>query len=151
VNYCPNCGQSGVQGVKFCPRCGQKLMGSDLEEGQSYAFEPTAPLKETSWFRRHLNWTMVLVWLGAILGAFVAGLIVSSSNPFVSYGDLEVLGFVIGLAILIPGWGWALKKKNRSLWWLLLGLFVPFGFIVLLCLADKSQASASRTRMKQAS
>ncbi len=139
MNYCHNCGKPDVAGMKFCPQCGQGLMTSGLQGGQSYASEQRESSRETSWFRRHLNWTMVLVFLGAILINFVAGLIVISVNPFVHYSDLEALGFVIGLAILIPGWGWALKKKNRSLWWLLLGLFVPFGFIVLLCLGNKSR------------
>lgn len=34
--------------------------------------------------------------------------------------------------------GWVLRQKNRSLWWLLMWLFVPFGGIVILCLENRS-------------
>ena len=135
VGACVTCGQM------VCAECRVTLAGKVYCNPCADALV-TRPATSTdsSWFQRHLNWTMVLVFLGALLINFVVGLIVTSANPFVHYSDLEALGFVIGLAILIPGWGWALKKKNRSLWWLLMGLFVPFGFIVLLCLENKSES-----------
>lgn len=141
MKYCPNCGKSGVEGMKFCPQCGQRLTGLDLEEKQRYIHQPEAILKERNWFERHLNWTMFLTFLGAYLVSFITGLVIVSYNPYVSYGELYGIGIVIGLVILTPGWGWALKKKNRSLWWLPLGLFVPFGWIVLLCLKNRSETS----------
>ena len=127
--------------MKFCPRCGQRLAGFDLEEKQRYIHQPEAPPKERNWFERHLNWTMFLTLSGAYLIAFITGRVIVSLDPYVSYDVMYVIGCVIGLAILTPGWGWALRKKNRSLWWLPLGLFVPFGFIVLLCLENRSQTS----------
>lgn len=127
--------------MKFCPKCGQRLTGFDLEEKQRYIHQPEAPLKEKNWFERHLNWTMVFGVLGATLVNVVVQLGIISYDPYVSDDVLYVIGFVIALAILIPVLGWALRRKNRSLWWLPLGLFVPFGWIVLLCLDNRSRTS----------
>jgi len=30
VKYCPNCGKSGVEGMKFCPSCGAKLVQESI-------------------------------------------------------------------------------------------------------------------------
>lgn len=98
-----------------------------------------------SWFERHLNWTMVLGFVGTYLASFVAGFMIAVADPTVSDDVLFVIGIIVSLAVLIPVWGWALRRKGRSLWWLLLGLFVPFGFIGLLCLENRSQTLASPT------
>jgi len=137
MKYCPNCGKAGVEGMKFCPQCGQRLSDIDSEK-QRYTLEPEVPLKEKNWFERHLNWTMFLAWVGAYVVNFMIGFIRASSDPYVSYGELFGIGLIITVVILAPVWGWTLRKKNRSLWWLPLGLFVPFGWIVLLCLENKS-------------
>lgn len=141
MKYCPNCGKPGVEGMKFCPQCGQTLAGLGLEEEQTYVPASEAPLKERNWFERHLNWTMVLAWPAAFVVGFIVGMIVVSIDPYVSDTALEAVGFLLGAVVFSLIWGWALRKKNRSLWWLLLGLFVPFGFIVLLCLENKSSAA----------
>jgi tetratricopeptide (TPR) repeat protein len=102
---------------------------------------------EVNWFERHLNWTMVLALVGVYGVNFINGLMAGLSAHYVSYFTWFDIGLmIISLAILALVWGWALRRKNRSLWWLPLGLFVPFGFIVLLCLENKSlihDASAS--------
>ena len=141
MKYCPSCGKAGVEGMKFCPQCGQRLTGFDLEEKQRYVQKPEAPFKERNWFERHLNWTMVLGLLGAYLAVFIVDLIIILYYPYVSDDVLFVIGLIINLAILTPVWWWALRRKNRSLWWLPLGLFVPFGFIVLLCLENRGETS----------
>ena len=127
--------------MKFCPQCGRRFTGFDLEEKQRYVHQPEAPLKERTWFERHLNWTMLLAWPAAFGAGFIAGMIMGSINPYVSDVAVQVMGFLVGNGIFALIWGWALRKKNRSLWWLLLGLFVPFGFIVLLCLENRRQIS----------
>lgn len=141
MKYCPSCGKPGIEGMRFCPQCGQVLTGFGSEEKQTYVPRPEAPFQHGSWFERHLNWTMVLALVGAYAVGFIVGFIIGLSDPYVSDGVVYIVGLIINLAILIPVWGWALRKKNRSLWWLPLGLFVPFGFIVLLCLENKSQLS----------
>jgi len=92
-----------------------------------------------NWFERHLNWTMVLALVGVYGVNFINGLMAGLSTHYVPYLTWFDIGLmIISLAILALVWGWALRRKNRSLWWLPLGLFVPFGFIVLLCLENKS-------------
>ena len=141
MKYCPDCGKAGVEGMKFCPQCGQRFAGFDSEEKQRYVREPGAPVKERNWFERHLNWTMVLGALGAFLATVIVVLVIILIDPYVSDDALDATGIIIGLAVVAPVWGWALRRKNRSLWWLPLGLFVPFGWVVLLCLENKGQLS----------
>jgi len=141
MEYCPNCGNPEVEGMKFCPRCGQALIGLGPEQKQRYVAKSEAPLKEKNWFERHLNWTMFLALAGVYVGGFVVGLLIASADPYVSDDVLYIVGIIVSVAILIPVWGWALRKKNRSLGWLPLGLFVPFGWVALLCLENRSQIS----------
>lgn len=101
----------------------------------------TAVSKNLSWFERHLNWTMVLAFPAAFIVCFTAGVIIGAIDPYVSYAAIQTMGFILSSVVFALIWGWALRKKNRSLWWLLLGLFVPFGFIVLLCLENRRQIS----------
>jgi hypothetical protein len=99
-----------------------------------------------NWFQRHLNYTVVLSWLASELlfvillafGAFVL-------DPFIEPGGIAdylsvalVLILCIALPLLVSGW--ALRRKKRSLWWLLI-LFVPFGWIVFLCLENKGEVA----------
>jgi hypothetical protein len=137
MRYCPNCGIP-VEGMKFCPQCGQRLTAFDLQEKQRYVRQPEILLKEKNWFERHLNWTMFLALVGAYAVSFIIGFIIALSDLYVSEGVLYIVGIIVACAILGPSWGWALRRKNRSLWWISLGLFVPFGWIVLLCLENKS-------------
>lgn len=97
-----------------------------------------------NWFQRHLNWTLVLAWtvfnLFAVVyvGGDYAGFIVDLYRAGgVGVVQLYALfGFVVVAAYLFVC-GWVLKRKSRSLWWLLI-LVVPFGFIVFLCLKNKT-------------
>ncbi len=150
MRFCPNCGKEVSDEMKFCPKCGKQL--TELESkppapSTSYREAPgQAEWKRKNWFERHLNWTMVLGLLGgyaiSVGVAFVVGIVMVSANPYVSDAALEAAGYVVGIVVtlVVVGlvWGWALRKKKRSLWWLLLGMFVPFGFIVLLCLENRS-------------
>lgn len=83
-----------------------------------------------SWFEKHLNWTVAIIaitaWLVgyAILGLtlLITGLnhvyLQNSSWTF----DVQVVVYIAN-AISILCFGWILKQKKRSLWFLL--LFVP--------------------------
>lgn len=75
-----------------------------------------------NWFQRHLNWTMILTALAWYILAGIEG---------------SGIGWLIGLVVCFPIYGWILSQKRRSLWWLLI-LFVPFGWIVFLCLENRS-------------
>ena len=106
--------------MKFCPQCGQKLMGSNLEDKQGAIPKPEAPPRERNWFERHLNWTMVLAWAGSYLIVFIVAFLVVLADPNVSGDALTVMGYIIGLIISIAVGQWVLRKKNRSLAWLLI-------------------------------
>ena len=120
MKYCPNCGKAGIEDMKFCPQCGQALTGFDLKEKQRYVHQPEAPLKEKSWFERHLNWTMVLAWAGTYLITFIVASLVILANPYVSDDTLVAILVIANLAVVIAVGQWVLRKKNRSLAWLLI-------------------------------
>jgi hypothetical protein len=63
---CIDCGKKEVdEGSWFCPECRQRReKGSVLEKRQRRIEDPGAPTQQSnSWFARHLNWTLVLVYL----------------------------------------------------------------------------------------
>ncbi|MFC2019838.1 hypothetical protein ACFLU4_07850 [Chloroflexota bacterium] len=73
------------------------------------------------WFERHLNWSVILVWLAW-------------------YAISALFGFwawLIGIAVVVPLAAWALDKKKRSMWFLIL-FIVPFGLIIFLCIGNRS-------------
>ena len=99
-----------------------------------------------NWFQRHLNYIVVLSWLAAYLlfimliafGAFVL-------EPYMNLAGIAedvflwlVLITFVALPLIVAGW--ELRRKGRSLWWLLI-FFVPFGWIVFLCLENRTDMS----------
>jgi len=63
---CIDCGKKEVEeGVLFCPDCGPRFeKGFTAGERQRPIKEPGVPTRQShSWFVRHLNWTLVFVWL----------------------------------------------------------------------------------------
>jgi hypothetical protein len=84
---------------------------------------------------------MFLGAVGAYVAAFIAGFMIALADPYVSADVPSVVGLIITIAVITPVWWWALRRKNRSLWWIPLGLFVPFGWIVLLCLENRSRTA----------
>jgi len=90
-----------------------------------------------NWFQKHVNWTMLLVWTisPASLITFIILDEKGINNPIVwGLYFLFLVGGIFGLYIA----QWGVRQKGRNLnWWLL--VFVPFGFIVLLCLKNKRQ------------
>lgn len=66
--------------------------------------------RNVTWFEKHLNWTWVFAYfIWAILNA-------------VRHPVIQIIGVVFLLLIS----GWVIKKKARSLWWLLLTpIFAP--------------------------
>lgn len=138
VGKCRNCGRL------ICDEC--KLDRG----GKTYCIlcadapaRRTAAPENLSWFERHLNWSVVLGLLAGCLAFFVV-LMIGISDPHISsWGgmmeDVYATGAVIYLGIVTGAWVWALRKKNRSLGWLPLGLFVPFGWVVFMLLEDRSR------------
>ena len=144
--------------MKFCPQCGQRLIGLPLEEKQrsipkpeAYLTEsstipkPESPPKESNWFERHLNWTMVLAWVGTYPISFIVGGLAILTDPYISDDILSGIGFTIGLIVSIAVGQWVLRKKNRSMWWLLIS---PTIFFLLIGNKSptKSQEVSNRIR-----
>jgi ABC-type dipeptide/oligopeptide/nickel transport system permease subunit len=95
-----------------------------------------------NWFQRHLNWTWVLtVTIGSVILGFILGFITGLVDPYAYYisdAALTGLSYLIAVIVaIIVGW-WVLREKKRKLWWLLI-ILVPFGWIVFLCLENRSQ------------
>jgi len=105
--------------MKFCPQCGQTL--SSIDSGkQRYTPKPEAPLKEMNWFERHLNWTMVLAWLGTYAVSFILASLLILIDPYMSDDPFFAIIVIANLAVVIAVGQWVLRKKNRSLAWLLI-------------------------------
>ena len=96
-----------------------------------------------NWFERHLHWTAIITSLGGGVAAFIAQMVTAQMlgayDPWITKTTIETTGIVVGAAVLCLGWGWVLVQKERSLWWLPLLLFVPFGWIAIFTLKNKSQ------------
>ena len=143
---CPGCGARPMKGTSFCSNCGAPTTPL-TEICPKCGVRVAVSLQEMSWFRRHLNWTVLLAWLAAFgvgfIAAFAVGFVMVVADPYVSDEALEGAGYVAsivgGLAVLAPAWGWVLRRKNRSLWWLLLALLVPFGWIAMFALENRSR------------
>ena len=147
---CPGCGARPMRGNSFCSNCGAPttpLTEMCVKCGVRVVERVEAGLQKMNWFQRHLNWTVVLAWLLAFVVSFIVGLgvffAIAVAYPYISYETLEgasyLAALVAGLAVLLPTWGWVLKRKNRSLWWLLLVFLVPFGWIAMFALENRSR------------
>ncbi|MCX6001524.1 MAG: hypothetical protein NTY79_03190 [Chloroflexi bacterium] len=72
------------------------------------------------WFKRHLNWTWGISFL-----LWFCLLLIQAIVPF--RGILLLITGTIDSFILFPAWivasVWVLKKKGRSLWWLILTIY----------------------------
>jgi len=134
---CPNCGKEVSEDTKFCPKCGKRLIKTQSEQPATSALYKEVSGgelgKRMNWFERHLNWTMVLAWVGASVIAFAVALLILTANPYVSEDELSAIGFIIALVVSLAVGYWVLRKKNRSMWWLLIS-----GSPFFLLLSNKS-------------
>ena len=120
MKYCPSCGKAGVEGKKFCPQCGRKLVSPNLQDKQRLITKPDAPVKEMNWFEKHLNWTMVLAWLSTYVLSFILASLMVLIDPYIPDGAFFFIIVIADLAVVIGVGQWVLRKKNRSLAWLLI-------------------------------
>jgi hypothetical protein len=126
---CSNCGYLNLGNYRYCAQCGTQLY---------IGIQP-------SWFSRHCNWTLILEWLGVPTICIVI-LVFLDYVGIVKYTSLDTQSSTILTAIFIIITGtlflltvsWMLRVKNRSQWNLLYGLLGFIGFIIWLCLANKS-------------
>ena len=83
-----------------------------------------------AWFERHLNWTIVIAFFGALL-----------ITPFIAF--IFLVGTADALIVVIPVVTitvsiWVLRKKNRSMW-NLLWLLIPYiGVFIIPLLKNKN-------------
>jgi hypothetical protein len=139
MKFCPQCGQrlmsSNLEDTqRAIPKPEPTLMESSTvktaQHGlspilrthgtQTYTPKSEVLLKEQNWFERHLNWTMVLAWAGSYLIVFIVAFLVALGDPNISEDAVAGMGVVIGLIVSIAVGQWVLRKKNRSLAWLLI-------------------------------
>ena len=171
--YCTHCGQEITEGSRYCTHCGKAVGSSleaglvPQAEGNSIQSFPV--IKTTTgiqnWFELHLNWTMGIAWiilalvailffvlLGIQAYAYIYGYYIgyiSEDQLYELIGGLVITVYVflavlyILLMITIVLESWYLIKKDRSLWWLLMANLVPFGFIVFICLKNRSRQPAA--------
>ena len=146
--FCPGCGARPIRGTSFCSNCGAPttpLTEVCVKCGVRVVGREEARLREMSWFERHLNWTMVLAWVGTYPISFIVGGLAILTDPYISDDILSGIGFTIGLIVSIAVGQWVLRKKNRSMWWLLIS---PTIFFLLIGNKSptKSQEVSNRIR-----
>ncbi len=144
VGGCVSCGHL------VCADC--KTMLGEKTYCNACADEPVAQSSETetlvtkspSWFHRHLNWTYFFVWaflswLSGYAVMLILALVLDALSPqpndlmsIQSELILIWLAWCVGyLAVMIPVSVYVLRRKCRSLWWMLL-VFSPMPFPMLL-------------------
>ncbi|MBA7503107.1 hypothetical protein ES706_01714 [subsurface metagenome] len=118
--FCPNCGKEVSEDAKFCPKCGKRLIKTQSEQPATSALYKEVSAgelgKRMNWFERHLNWTMVLAWVGAYVIAFAVVFFAALVDPSISDETAEGIGVVIALVVSLAVGYWVLRKKNRSMW-----------------------------------
>jgi uncharacterized membrane protein YhaH (DUF805 family) len=86
-----------------------------------------------NWFQRHPNSVMFLAWL-VVHVVLVIIEIVLQNNASIRAGTREgVLGacYIVAIIFSMLICGWAMRQKDRSLWWVLL-LLLPFVWILVI-------------------
>lgn len=154
---CPSCGYENSEDAQYCDLCQTSFVKAQPKAPGLTAPPPEAGVparlpreaRELSWFHRHLNWTWVLAQVAVFLISVVfvvifASMIMNPSDSGRSEGALflNMLLFrnmliVLEVVVTLGVGAWALKRKSRSLAWLLL-LFVPIGWIFFLLLENRS-------------
>jgi hypothetical protein len=141
VGTCINCGksicrdcQTNYNGKSYCKECIGEILSTGGKTRGSYP----GIIHEPNWFERHLKWTL-------FVGTFVIDLAVSIVFLLVLFGlpDSRIVGemgivfFILYFVLTSIHVGWYLRKKKRSLFWIIVW-FVPVGWIIILCLTNKN-------------
>jgi hypothetical protein len=161
---CPSCGYENKEGARYCNLCQRSFGSFAREPAAPYGLDPSlepgqgaeeavqnllrGQSKGENWFQRHLNWTWVFAQLAVgligffLVTVFVSSLFASSAFPseasfFASFSVLQIIVLVLQIASVFGVGGWVLRRKDRSLGWLLIFL-VPFGWIIFLFLENRN-------------
>ncbi|MDD5312828.1 MAG: hypothetical protein PHO26_07340 [Dehalococcoidia bacterium] len=87
-----------------------------------------------NWFKRHLNWTLLIA---TILLPLLTLLIAYFVNDSLGSTSPKIIGWTSTVLILVI-YGWVLQQKKRSLWWLLL-FWWPIGCFIYMGLSNKKE------------
>ncbi|MBN1458897.1 MAG: hypothetical protein JXA57_05130, partial [Armatimonadetes bacterium] len=82
----------------------------------------------------------------SLMLSVAAVVFLAASEVLGLYGEGLDIAITVAFGILFIGTGilalwtgvWVLRQKNRSTWWMLFPIWVPFGFVVLIALENHS-------------
>ena len=144
---CPECGMKNITdkppqpGKRYrCGKCGAVitfLQAVNTQERLTQTIKEKPPL---NWFQRHLNWISILSIIALFPLGYITGVAIIFINPYMSTVAYYSIVYIIAALWLIGIDGWVLRRKNRSLWNLLL-LIIPFCWIMFPFLENKSRVS----------
>jgi len=148
--YCSNCGNEIAIDMVYCPNCGNKpdiqvdkqLTGKTVDLPSST--EPIRTQMGLNWFQRHLNWITFISLVIIYPLAFIIGFLGAYINPYMSSTTLVIIAYIICGIWLFGINGWVLRRKNRSLGFLLL-FVIPFGWIAFFFVENKSDMLTRNT------
>ncbi len=133
--FCPNCGNQYQGTPRFCENCGLRFNVVQAAETRS--------LQGAGWFRRHLNWTLVIGLAVITVASFMVSYLAYYYMIEEAAGFVTFVTVVFNIILTAIVGGWVLNQKGRSLLWLLL---IPFwiGWVVWLALDNRRQFAPSR-------
>jgi hypothetical protein len=163
---CPSCGYENKDDARYCGLCERPFGSSVNEPAAAYGLPSMAkPGRERvktaqkalgsqpageSWFQRHLNWTWFFAQLAVgliayvVVTVFVSSLFISSAvlpseeSLFASVSSMQIIVVALQLIAMFGVGAWVLRRKKRSLAWLLIFLVPLAGWIIFLCLENRS-------------
>lgn len=160
---CPSCGYENKDDARYCNLCqnsfvrepaaayGLPSMAEPSKERVKAAQKPLrSQPKGLNWFQRHLNWTWFFAQLAVgliayvVVTVFVSSLFISSAalpseeSLFASVSSMQLIVVVLQLIAMFGVGAWVLRRKSRSLVWLLIFLVPLVGWIIFLCLENRS-------------
>jgi uncharacterized membrane protein YhaH (DUF805 family) len=161
---CPSCGYENSEDARYCNLCQNSFVREPAAPyGLPSLAKPGAERLKAAkkvlrsqpagenWFQRHLNWTwffaQLVVGLIAyiVVTIFVSSLFISSAvlpseeSLFASVSAIQLVVIVLQLIAMLGVGAWVLRRKKRSLVWLLIFLVPLVGWIIFLCLENRSE------------
>lgn len=95
---------------------------------------------KNTWFLQHLNWSAILFYL------FIALPIMILSS--IGDGNQSIILYYLSLALTLYILLWNIKHKGRSAYNLLY-LLLPVGWLVILCIRNRSQLTEDNKIQKE--